>query len=151
MTTITHRIRRHIVFGWWAVLVFLTMGIFLETMHAFKVDWYLSAGSETRRLMWTLAHAHGVLIGVLNISLGASLHALSIGETRWLRCASPCLLAANVLVPGGFFLGGVFVYGGDPGAGVLLVPAGAVLLFAGVLTLALGLGQRPETDGRMPG
>jgi predicted GNAT family N-acyltransferase len=60
---------------------------------------------------------------------------------------SPCgttafLTAAIVLLPGGFFLGGLFVHGGDPGLGVLLVPVGAVCLFAAVLLTARGIGRR---------
>ena len=53
--------------------------------------------------------------------------------------ASTSLLAAGVLMPGGFFLGGVWVYGGDPGLGILLVPVGGVLLFVAVLLTALSL------------
>jgi hypothetical protein len=33
-----------------------------------------------------------------------------------------------VLLPTGFLLGGLFVYGGDPGVGVVLVPVGGALL-----------------------
>ena len=59
-------VRRHLRFGWWSVLVFLTLGTALEVMHGFKVDWYLNVANETRRLMWTLAHAHGVLLGLVH-------------------------------------------------------------------------------------
>jgi hypothetical protein len=45
-------------------------------------------------------------------------------------------VAATLLIPAGFFLGGVFVHGGDPGVGVLLVPVGAALLFAAVWAMA---------------
>jgi len=50
--------------------------------------------------------------------------------------ASRCLLGALVLVPLGFFLGGVFIHGGDPGIGVILVPPGGLLLFLSVLLTA---------------
>ena len=53
-------LRRHLRFGWWSLLCFLTLGIVLESLHGFKVGWYLDAAHSTRRLMWTLAHAHGV-------------------------------------------------------------------------------------------
>jgi hypothetical protein len=52
------------------------------------------------------------------------------------RLASRCLLGALVLMPAGFFLGGLFFYGGDPGIGVLLVPPGGLLLFLGVFLTA---------------
>lgn len=51
--------RRHLRFGWWSLLFFLTFGLGLETLHGLKVGWYLDVENETRRLMWTLAHAHG--------------------------------------------------------------------------------------------
>jgi hypothetical protein len=38
--------------------------------------------------------------------------------------------------PLGFFLGGVFIHGGDPGIGVILVPPGGLLLFLSVLLTA---------------
>ena len=44
-------------------------------------------------------------------------------------------VARTVLLPGGFLLGGVFVYGGDPGLGVLAVPFGAVLFLLAALLL----------------
>ena len=34
-------------------------------------------------------------------------------------------------------LGGLVVYGGDPGRGILLVPVGAAFLFAGVVLIGL--------------
>jgi hypothetical protein len=44
-------------------------------------------------------------------------------------------------MPAGFFLGGVFVYAGDPGLGILLVPVGGILLFAAVFMTARALKQ----------
>jgi len=41
-----------------------------------------------------------------------------------------------VLLPLGFFLGGFFTHGGDPGIGVFLVPAGELLLIAGLFLRA---------------
>ena len=55
------------------------------------------------------------------------------------RFASRCLVAASILLPAGFFLGGFGIHGGDPGLGVLLVPVGAVLLFAAVVVVACAL------------
>jgi hypothetical protein len=50
---------------------------------------------------------------------------------------SHSLSAATVLLPSGFFLGGVVTYGGDPGLGILLVPVGAAFLLGALLTIAL--------------
>ena len=135
-------VRRHLREGWLAVLVFLTLGIALEAMHGFKIDMYLNVANETRRLMWTLAHAHGVLLGVLHLGFAFTLSELELESARWTRIVSPCLTGATVLLPGGFFLGGVMVYDGDPGVGILLVPVGALLLLAAVLTLNLRLTKR---------
>jgi len=49
---------------------------------------------------------------------------------------STSLLAASLLLPVGFFLGGVTYYEGDPGLGILLVPPGAVLLIAALFLIA---------------
>lgn len=48
-------------------------------------------------------------------------------------------MAASVLLPGGFFLGGIFIHGGDPGLGIFLVPLGAGFLFLVVLLTAVGV------------
>jgi hypothetical protein len=128
---------RHVRLGWLSILVFLSFGVVLESLHGFKVDWYLNVANETRRLMWTLAHAHGVLIGVLHLGFAFTLRAIEAPASGWPRTASLCLSAATVLLPGGFLLGGAVTYGGDPGRGILLVPVGAALLFAAVLLTAL--------------
>jgi hypothetical protein len=52
------------------------------------------------------------------------------------KLASSSLVAASVLLPGGFFLGGVAFYGGDPGIGTLLVPVGAVLFLFALFSIA---------------
>ena len=67
---------RHIRFGWFALLLFATLGIILETMHGFKIGWYLDVGNETRRLMWRLAHAHGGLLAIVNIAFALTLKAV---------------------------------------------------------------------------
>ncbi|MEZ4289439.1 MAG: hypothetical protein R3E53_02455 [Myxococcota bacterium] len=46
--------------------------------------------------------------------------------------------AGSLLLPGGFLLGGVVVYEGDPGLGVLLAPVGALLVLAGAFVVARG-------------
>ena len=131
--------RRHVRFGWRSLLCFLSLGIFLEALHGFKVGAYLDAANETRRLMWTLAHAHGTLLGLIHVAFGVTIGMFDVEGTRWRRIASPCLRGASFLLPGGFFLGGVFIYDGDPGMGIFLVPVGALLLFIGVFLIARGI------------
>jgi len=122
--------------GWWGLLVFLTLGLGLEALNGFKIQFYLGVASETRRTMWTLAHAHGTLLSLINIAFGLSapgLAALGAGRARF---ASRCLLGALYLLPAGFFLGGAWIYAGDPGLGIVLVPLGGILLLIGVLMTA---------------
>jgi hypothetical protein len=138
--------RRHVARGWWALLFFLSLGIVLEAMHGLKVGYYLDASSETRRLMWTLAHAHGVLLALTHVVFGVTIHVFG-AETRGVAMASRCLSAATILLPGGFLLGGFAIHGGDPGLGVLLVPPGAALLFAAVLLTARAVTASPERAG----
>src|SRR5688572_3702087 len=71
--------RRHLRYGWWALLLFASLGLLLESLHGLKVGAYLDVSNETRRLMWRLAHAHGALLGVLHILFG--LHVQSAGDS----------------------------------------------------------------------
>jgi hypothetical protein len=119
--------RRHVLVGWWSLLFFATMGIVLESLHGFKVRAYLDVSSETRRLMWTLAHAYGTLLALIQIVFGLMLRSSSEVGASDLRLLSLSLMGASVLVPGGFLLGGLGA-DGDPGLGVLLVPIGGSLL-----------------------
>lgn len=128
--------RRHLRFGWWSLLVFLSLGIVLESMHAFKFAWYLGVSNETRRLMLTLAHAHGTLLALVNLGFAATLPAFSNWEPRVRAFAGACLLAASLLIPSGFFLGGFEFHAGDPGLGIFLVPPGAVCLLVAVFLTA---------------
>jgi len=131
--------RRHLSFGWYALLGFASVGALLEALHAFKAGFYLDVGSETRRLMWRLGHAHGVLLGLIHVGFAATLPYTKEGARRRLAWASACLIAAGVLLPCGFLLGGVFAAGGDPGLPVLLVPLGIPMLLAALWCTARSL------------
>ena len=134
--------RRHLRFGWWSLLVFAALGLTLESLHGFKVRAYLDVSNETRRLMWTLAHAHGTLLAVIHVIYGLGLRVAPEITAQDQRLVSSSLVGASVLLPGGFFLGGVTFYSGDPGLGVVLVPIGAVLLLAAVYSVARASGGR---------
>ncbi len=131
---------RNLRFGWWSLLVFLSLGAVLETMHGFKIGWYVDVGNETRRLMFTLAHAHGTLLALVNIAAGLTARNVDRFELR--RSVSVALIWAAILLPAGFFLGGIVIYDGDPGLGVWLVPIGAALLFYSIARIALDLSRR---------
>jgi hypothetical protein len=123
---------RHHRFGWCGLLVFLSLGIVLESLHGFKVGFYLDPGSKIRRELWTLAHAHGTLLALVNVAFALGLVHFGRWTAARLKLASFFLLDAAVLMPVGFFLGGLGHGESDPGAGVLLVPLGAALLFVAV-------------------
>jgi lipopolysaccharide export LptBFGC system permease protein LptF len=88
--------------------------------------------------MWRLAHAHGTLLALVNIAFACSLPHVGVEAHRLarLRRSSACLLVAALMLPAGFFLGGVFASSADPNPLVALVPAGAALLIAAAWTLA---------------
>lgn len=127
---------RHVRIGWWSLLLFLTLGVVLEALHGFKLGFYLDVSNATRRHMFTLCHAHGTLLALVHIAFAASLTLLPQPRSALLRWASTSLSASTVLLPGGFFLGGLWIYAGDPGLGILLVPVGALALFVAVLLTA---------------
>lgn len=129
----------HMRFGWWSLVVFSTLGIVLEMFHGFKIGWYLDGANESRRLMWTLAHAHGTLLSLVHIALANSAPWLAATDVRWRQIASPCLYTATITLPGGFFLAGLNTYSGDPGLGIVLAPIGGFLLLFGVAAVAWGL------------
>jgi hypothetical protein len=131
-------VRRHLLVGWWSLALFVTLGLALEALHAFKAPSYLDVGNETRRLMWRLAHAHGTLLALVHVAYALTVRARP-------RAASPLasagLTAALVLIPGGFFAGGIAIRGGDPSPAVLAVPAGFVALVVAIVTIARGAGR----------
>ncbi len=134
--------RRHLKQGWTLLLLFLSLGILLEAMHGFKLGWYLDVSNETRRLMWRLAHAHGVLLALVHIAFGLTVNQIGpslASGSRWTKRASRALTIASLLLPGGFLLGGVIVHEADPWIGILLVPLGALALFFAVASVAFGI------------
>jgi len=96
----------------------------------------VDVSNETRRDLWTLAHAHGTLLAILNLVFGGTAHLLAGWRFRARALASVSLIVAALLLPSGFFLGGIFFHAGDPGLGIVLVPLGAAFLFVAVLLAA---------------
>jgi hypothetical protein len=137
---------RHLRFGWWALAVYVSLGIGLEIMHGFKIGWYLDVGNEVRRLMFTLGHFHGTMLALVNIAAGLTLRGVEGFTIK--RSVSFALIWAAILLPGGFLLGGFMTYDGDPGNGIWLVPLGALLMLYGVIGCALGLKHVREGSPR---
>lgn len=139
--------RRHLRWGWWSLLFFLTLGMVLELLIGFR---YLGEVQEMRRTMWRLTHAHGTLLSLVHIAWGATLPMLGRSGLRLRALASPCLYAASIALPSGFALGGAFVKRGglEPGIGVVLVPVGGAVLFLAVLLAAIAASRRVRDDDK---
>lgn len=144
------RVQLHLRIGWCLLSVFIVLGMLLEGMHAFKLGWFLDLANETRRLLLRLAHAHGVLLGLVNIGFALSLPHRAPHSERVEVWISRCVLLGSVLLPAGFLLGGLVVLEGDPNPAVLLAPVGAPLLFAGVLGVAWSFFSKGSPAGRDP-
>lgn len=116
--------------GLWLLLVALPAGMTLEALHALKVQVYL--GSDMRRELWTLAHAHGTLLGILCLVMASLAERIATDATRRARMLRDLRVGA-VVMPLGFFAGGVLNREGDPSLGILLVPIGALCLLVALL------------------
>jgi hypothetical protein len=150
MTMPTPALSRARSFGWWSLLLWLSLGLVLEAMHGFKVRWYLDVANDARRLMLTLAHAHGTMIALVNLAFAATVAARPEHHAALSR-AGTCLRWAGILLPVGFFAGGVQILGADPGFGIVLVPIGAVFLIYGVAVAARLVGTaEPEPPAPPP-
>ena len=131
--------RRHLSIGWLSLFLFALLGIALEALHAWKVDAYLHPAHETRRLLLRLAHAHGIGLALLHVAFAFTASTLRTPP----RFASVCMTGALLAMPIGFLLGGIWHSGGDPGAGIALVPLGALLLLIAIGSTAWSL-RRPN-------
>lgn len=137
------QILAHTRFAVTMLFVALAFGIVLETLHAFKAVAYLM--DPVRREFWSLAHFHGVGLGLVNLVYISWAERSSVGGTGlWnsTRSASTSLMAGSVLLPLGFLLGGIGHYGSDPGLGIFLAPVGAALILYAIGVNALALWKR---------
>lgn len=138
-------LRRHLAWGWWALAIFTLLGLVLEAGHGLKLGWYLDADNATRRLSFTLGHAHGTLLGLIHLAFALSLPHLQLSAIGALR-ASFALRAVTVLMPLGFLLGGVAFYAGDPGFAIVLVPPAGALLVVVLIAIARKASYPSDTD-----
>ena len=127
----------HARLGWLLLALFGFLGLVLESLHGFKLQYYVGVDNETRRQMWKLAHAHGTLLAIVQLGFAFSLTIFTRLSQQRSLLASRLLTFASVCMPLGFFLGGLQFYEGDPGLGILLVPVGALALILGALTIGL--------------
>jgi hypothetical protein len=121
--------------GYWLLAVSIPLGLTLEALHGFKVRAFLQ--SEMRHELFRLAHAHGTLLGILCLVFSA-LAERNVAEASRASIARFIALGA-VLMPLGFFLGGILNSEGDPSLGILLTPVGALLLIIALVRCAQGV------------
>ena len=127
--------------GWTLLALFLLGGLTLEFLHLIKAPWYFDV--RIRRELWTLAHAHGALLAVLNILFSYSaMHCLPQEPLR--QRASRMIRWGALLVPLGFFLGGIGNSETDPSLLIVLTPVGALMVLFAVLAMVKGAWSRPE-------
>jgi hypothetical protein len=130
--------RRALTHGWLLLAAFLPLGLTLEALHALKVQVYF--GSILRRELWTLAHAHGTLLGILLLAF-ASLAERAIDAPSLRLRISKLLILGAWLMPLGFLLGGILNSEGDPSLGILAVPVGGVCLLIALILSARHAGR----------
>lgn len=139
-------VRRHLFVGWLAITVFIALGIALEALHGFKVGFLLDVENDTRRMMWSLAHAHGTLLGLVNLALAFTALQIEAWAEFKMSLISRATLTATLFLPAGFFLGGLDAAGGDPGLGILLVPPGGLLLLGAAALVTHAIARSEDSD-----
>lgn len=122
-----------------AGIVLLTV-VGIESGGAFlvKVVTGRVAATSFQTSFFRAGHAHAGVLVILG--LVCLLLAESTGLTgfwRWL--AATGVLVAAILMPAGFFLSATGTGRETPNRAVVLLPAGAAVLAAGLVTLAVGL------------
>lgn len=129
------------------MLLFAGLGLALEGLNGLKLGFFLDPEFHLRREMWRLAHAHGTLLSIIQLVFsGALARGIFASEDR-AQLASTLLRAALLLMPLGFFLGGVAPSESDPWIGIWLVPVGGALL---LLALAITAFDAWQTGGGDP-
>ena len=117
--------------GYFSIALFMTLGLALEGMIGLKSPAYL--GDPLRRELFTLAHTHGTLFGLLLVAAGLTLRARDLTMPR---SALMALRLGALLMPAAFFTAGISHPEGDPGLAIWLAPAGGVMVIYGVIAMA---------------
>jgi hypothetical protein len=107
----------HLRFGWTLLAIAVIAGALLESLLGWKSS--LLGDDELRHRLWSLAHFHAAFLALLNLIYPSATKATK---------PSRALIAGSVLLPLGFFLGGLAHPEGDPGIGIWLAPLGALFL-----------------------
>jgi len=116
------------------IALFLASGLWLEAMLGLRAQGWLD--DPLRREFLRLGHAHGGVLGLVNLGLAWALERLQT-PAPWARKIRVAGLLGAGLVGLGFMLGGLLHGPTDPGPAVLAVPAGAMLLLSALIATAL--------------
>lgn len=131
---------RHLRLSLATTAVFLAMGLWLEAMLGLRAPGLF--GDALAREFLRLGHAHGAILGLVNVGLGLALERLCT-PAAWATRIRPAALVGALAVGLGFLGGGLWHGPTDPGPLVLAVPAGAMLLLSSLGAAAL-VRARPE-------
>ncbi|MBM7819556.1 hypothetical protein JOE63_002033 [Cellulosimicrobium cellulans] len=124
----------------------ITAGVVLLTVVGIESGGAFLVKVVTRRVPATgfqtsffrAGHAHAGVLVILGLVCLLLAEATDLaGFWRWL--AATGVLVAAILLPAGFFLSAIGAGREAPNRAVVLLPAGGVVLAAGVVTLAFGL------------
>lgn len=118
---------RHLRLALATTALFLAMGLWLEAMLGLRTAGLVD--DELRREFLRLGHAHGALLGLVNVALAYALERLRT-PVAWATRIRPAALVGALAVGLGFVGGGLWHGPTDPGPLVLAVPAGAMLLLS---------------------
>ncbi len=125
---------RHLRASLVLVAVFMASGLWLEAMVGLRAEGWLD--DPLRREFLRLGHAHGGLLGLLNLALAWALERLATPPS-WAGKIRLAAWTGALLVGAGFMLGGMLHGPTDPGLPILVVPAGAMILLASLAATAL--------------
>lgn len=120
-------------FAWICFWIFF--GLLLDSFMGMKQLFYLS--NPIRREMWRLAHTHGTLMTLVFL---AYVHFRGISKKQH----ENMMFIGALLMPVGFFLGGIVTTEIDPFVGVFLVPIGGLLFVSGLLFSLFTTPQTPQ-------
>lgn len=121
-------------YGWTWLVIFVAGGLLLEALHGIKAPWYLE--QHLRRELWVLAHAHGALLALLNLVF-ATAGVPHYTDARKCALAGWSLRCGSLLVPAGFFLGGIGNSETDPSLFILATPVGALLVLHALVSASI--------------
>ncbi len=125
---------RHLRASLALVALFLASGLWLEAMLGLRAEGWID--DPLRREFLRLGHAHGGLLGLVNLGLAWALERLAT-PASWASKIRVAAWSGALLVGLGFMLGGLLHGPSDPGLPILVVPAGAMLLLASLVAAAL--------------